>query len=122
MARIKNFEAFCTYCNAITKMELVGEAVISAEGKKWAKCKKCKHTMLVEFHVKEKESKISLEGIENGEVVTYSPLKSFSVGEAIYHEKWDDFGKVVSKQTLSDGKHSILVEFQKSGQKQLLEQ
>ena len=62
-----------------------------------------------------KVSKPSLEGIENENCTVYSPAKSFSVGESIYHENWNDFGKVVSKEVLSNGKSSIAVEFQKSG-------
>jgi len=48
-------------------------------------------------------------------------MSSFEIGESIYHENWDDFGRVVSKETLSNGKRSISVEFQKSGLKKLIE-
>ncbi len=122
MARIKNIEAFCTVCNTVRKMELAGEvSSIEGEDKRWAKCKKCKQTMVISLTEDVKETKPSLEGIEEEKCTVYSPDKSFSVGEAIYHENWDDFGKVVSKEILSDGTHSIAVEFQKSGSKKLIE-
>ncbi len=122
MARIKNIEAFCPNCNAVRKMELTGDVLSSnEETKKWAKCKKCKQTMIIDIAEDVKDLKPSLEGIENEECTVYSPAKSFSIGESIYHENWDDFGKVVSKEVLSNGQSSISVEFQKSGLKKLIE-
>ncbi len=120
MARIKNVEAFCSFCNGLRKMELAGD-VTGNENKRWAKCKKCKHTMIIDMIEDVKVTKISLEGIENGECITYSPQKSFEIGQSIYHTNWDDFGKVVSKAILSNGQKSISVEFQKSGHKKLIE-
>jgi len=122
MARIKNVEVFCPVCNAVRKMELAGEVTgADSENKRWAKCKKCKQTMIIDMSENVKDTKPSLEGIENGECTVYSPRKSFSVGESIYHENWDDFGKVVSKDVLSSGQSSITVEFQKLGNKKLIE-
>lgn len=122
MARVKNIEAFCTNCNIVTKMELAKEvSVVEGENKRWAKCKKCKQTMVINLIEDVKDLKPSLDGIENEECTTYSPQKSFSVGESIYHKNFDDFGKVVSKDVLSNGQKSISVEFQKSGNKKLIE-
>ncbi|HSP88755.1 MAG TPA: hypothetical protein VLN45_11515 [Ignavibacteriaceae bacterium] len=120
MARIKNVEAYCSFCNALRKMELAGE-ITGSENKRWAKCKKCKHTMIIDLIEDVKATKVSLEGIENDECVTYAPQKSFEVGQSIYHTNWDDFGKVVGKDVLSNGQKSITVEFQKSGHKKLIE-
>ena len=68
-----------------------------------------------------KNMNISLDGIENEDCTVYSPVRTFKIGESIYHENWDDFGKVISKETLSNGQSSISVEFQKSGFKKLIE-
>jgi hypothetical protein len=122
MARLKNIEAFCNSCSSVQKMEIKGD--VSGEDtdtKKWAKCKTCKQVMLVDVSEQLKSSNISLDGIENEDCTVYSPLRTFKVGESIYHENWDDFGKVVSKETLSNGRSSISVEFQKSGLKKLIE-
>ena len=125
MARIKNVEAFCSVCNTMRKMELAGEVSTADEGeqsnKRWAKCKKCKQTMIIDLVDDVKESKVSLEGIENEECTTYAPTKSFNIGESIYHKNWDDFGKVVAKEIMSNGQKAISVEFQKSGSKKLIE-
>jgi hypothetical protein len=77
--------------------------------------------MIIDMNEDVKVTKPSLEGIENEDCTVYSPEKSFSVGESIYHKNWDDFGKVVSKDVLSSGQKSIAVEFQKSGLKKLIE-
>ncbi len=123
MARVKNVEAFCGVCNTVRKMELLGEVSLNenSENKRWAKCKKCKQTMVIDLHEDVKETKPSLEGIENEDCTVYAPTKSFTVGESIYHKNWDDFGKVVGKDVLSNGQSSITVEFQKSGNKKLIE-
>jgi hypothetical protein len=122
MARIKNIEEFCPNCGVVTKMELAGEVSgADAEGKRWAKCKKCKQKMIINYSDAVKEPKFTSEGIEKEDATTYSPKKTFTVGESIYHENFDDFGRVINKQILSSGKSSIGVEFEKSGFKKLIE-
>ena len=108
MVRLKNIESFCSSCNTLQKMEISGE--VKGEGnenKRWAKCKKCKQTMVIDLNSDELSGKISLEGIENNDVTTYSPVKTFVLGETIYHQNWDDFGKVITKETLSNGQNSF---------------
>lgn len=122
MARLKNVEAFCSVCNTITKMELAGDVInTEEENKRWAKCKKCKQTMIIDLVDDVKLTKVSLEGIEEEECTSYSPSKTYSIGESIFHEGWNDFGKVLSKEKTSNGQDSISVEFQKSGLKKLIE-
>lgn len=121
MARVKNVDAYCDFCGAVTKLELTGEHLLSSEeSKRWAKCKKCKQTMLIDLNSLVKETKPDFDAIAQQDVRKYSPSSAFEVGESIYHEAWDDFGVVRSKEVLSDGKNSILVEFQKNGKKKLL--
>ncbi len=120
MAKVKNVEAFCSICNTVRKMELTGE-VAGDENKRWAKCKKCKQTMVISLSDDVVKHKVSLEGIENENSVTYSPSLTFQVGDTIFHENWNDFGKVVAKEILSNGQKSISVEFQNSGFKKLIE-
>jgi hypothetical protein len=122
MARVKNIEAFCNFCNSVTKMEISGDSSPNEdENKRWAKCKKCKHKTIIDLKTDAKAKKVSLDGIENEECVTYSPDKTFDIGQSIYHQGWDDFGKIIAKKILSDGRSSITVEFQKSGNKNLME-
>jgi hypothetical protein len=120
MARVKNIESFCSFCGIQTKMEISGDYPDS-DTKKWVRCKKCKQKLVVEVTIIPKGEKPVLEGIENGEFTVYSPSKSFNVGEPIYHQGWDDYGRVTLKENLANGRNAITVEFQKSGQKRLIE-
>ena len=78
MARVKNVEAFCGICNTVRKMELLGEVSLGedSENKRWAKCKKCKQTMMIDLTEDVKETKPSLEGIENEDCTVYAPTKT----------------------------------------------
>lgn len=120
MAKVKNVEAYCSFCGAIRKMELTGD-VAGEENKRWAKCKKCKHSMIINTAEDIVVHKVSLDGIENESCESYSPAKTYQVGQTIFHEGWNDFGKIVAKEVLSNGQKSISVEFQKSGNKKLVE-
>jgi hypothetical protein len=122
MARTKYLDAYCNFCGDTTKMEIGAEAGPDFEGEKiWATCKKCKQTMLIDLQTVKKDTKPKVADIETSDCATYSPLREYQIGEAIYHKEWDDFGVVLKKEVLTNGKSSILVEFQNSGQKQLLE-
>lgn len=122
MARLKNIVAYCNSCGTVQKMEITGNVSGSEEEtKKWAKCKSCKQVMVVDVSEFLRNDTLSLEGIENEDCTVYSPLRSYEIGESIYHKSWDDFGRVISKEILSTGQSSISVEFQKSGLKKLIE-
>ena len=121
MAKLKNIEAFCSYCGTGRIIELVKIAYKDeSETKKWGKCKKCKQMIMIDLslvNIVESSSK----NMETGNAIEYSPERNFAIGNAIYHKGWDDFGLVISKEILSNGQKSITVDFQKSGIKKLLE-
>ncbi|MGE5430634.1 MAG: hypothetical protein ACM3QX_06155 [Syntrophomonadaceae bacterium] len=122
MARVKNIEAFCNVCNSVTKMELAGDAkVFDLQNKKWAKCKKCKQMIIIDPIESTKAEKLTADNIEIENCSEYSPKKSYTVGESIYHSAWDDYGRVVAKEITSSGQNTINVEFQKLGHKKLIE-
>ncbi len=122
MAKTKNIEAFCNFCSSVTKMELAG---FTSEGedstKQWAKCKKCKQKLVVDLEDLKKEVKPSIQLLKTEGSATYSPQNSYTVGESIFHQKFNDFGVVISKELTAQGRGSILVEFQNSGKKKLIE-
>lgn len=124
MSKVKNVEAFCTVCNAVTKMEIAAEGkAFNYEDKKWAKCKKCKQMFLISPGDLEaqKSARASSKEIQIEDSAEYSPTKTFNVGDSIYHKTWNDYGKVVGKEISSNGQNTIRVEFQKVGNKKLLE-
>ncbi len=117
MARSKYSERFCGFCNKSARMEMVGE-MEGMPGKQWFRCTRCHHTSLIEVTSPENLAGIKLDA---STATPYNPLQSFKVGEAIFHQEWNDVGKVVSKTKTSDGSQSILVTFEKAGTKRLIE-
>jgi hypothetical protein len=61
-------------------------------------------------------------GIDTNSTTHYNPERSFRVGESIFHIEWNDFGKVLSKTRTSDGGRAIVVNFEKQGQRTLIEE
>ncbi len=121
MAKVKNVQAFCSYCGTERTLEIVKVAFNEeSENKKWSKCKKCKQMIMIDLsQIDITES--TLKNIETDKAIDYNPENSYEVGNAIYHKSWDDFGLVTAKEILSNGQKSITVDFQKSGTKKLIE-
>ena len=106
MARTKYSEHLCGYCNKATRMELVGE-MDGAVGKVWYRCTRCHHASLIDmqaYAARQPSSKI-----DASTATPYNPLQTFSVGQAIFHNEWNDVGRVMSKTKTSDGSQSIVV-------------
>ena len=118
MARTKYSERFCGYCNKATRMELVGE-MDGTNGRTWFRCTRCHHTNLITIAPAGSEANGGK--LDAATATVYSPMHSFSIGESIFHTEWNDVGRVISKMKLSDGSQSILVSFEKTGQRRLIE-
>ena len=121
MAKTKNIEAYCGFCNSVTKMELAGETSEGDSAKRWAKCKKCKQKTVIDLNDLKKETKPTLQNIVIEGCQEYSPREQFSVGQTIFHKSFNDHGIILGKETSSGGKGLIVVEFQNSGKKKLIE-
>lgn len=102
-------------------MERTAETVSGDETKVWAKCKKCRQKMIVDLTEYEEKQKSKSPTLDTETDVTYSPQRSYTVGESIFHEKLQDFGVVVSKEMTSGGRSSIVVKFKNSGERKLIE-
>ena len=125
MARTKFMMHDCAYCHKQTKMERIGE-MPSAAGenepvKMWYRCTRCKHSGLITLAPQNKEKGEAAAKIDRANCVEYSKDKVFIVGQAIYHSDWDDVGTVLKKDKTSNGIHSILVSFEKNGERKLIE-
>ena len=126
MAKTKYIMHHCAYCRRETKMEFVGgpqsEEGNNAESIKiWYRCTRCKHSALLTMAPQSREKKHLAIAIDRESCTTYAKEKIFKVGEHIYHSEWDDVGKVVRKDKTSNGIHSIVVAFEKLGERKLLE-
>jgi hypothetical protein len=125
MARTKFMMHDCAYCHKQTKMERIGEMPSTAsendQMKVWYRCTRCKHSALITIALPSKEKGEAASKIDKASCVEYSKEKVFSVGQAIYHSEWDDVGTVLKKDKTSNGIHSILVSFEKNGERKLIE-
>src|SRR5687768_12239631 len=71
----------CEICVAPTKFELVGDAVGQEEGKRWAKCAKCHHTMMIDMMVIEGERRAAKEtNVSVEDCIPYSPKAIYTIG------------------------------------------
>jgi phosphomevalonate kinase len=87
----------------------------------WYRCGKCKHSALLTLTTASQAKKSHAVAIDREHCTQYAKEKTFTVGEHVYHLEWDDVGKVVRKDKMSNGIHSIVVSFEKLGERKLLE-
>jgi len=112
----------CEICTKPTKFQLVGVVAGFEETKKWAKCGKCRHTVLIDMELLQTpQEEISTVELSADDCKPYSPKTVYEIGDAIYHQAWDDMGMVRSKEMTSNGKNAIVVSFNKLGEKRLIE-
>jgi hypothetical protein len=97
-------------------MELVG-GMEGVEGRVWYRCTRCHHSSLIAV-IEPQNGNGKLDATK---ATLYDPWHSFKIGEAIFHSEWNDVGKVLSKTRTSNGSQSILVAFEKQGQRRLIE-
>lgn len=120
MARGKNISHYCTHCERIAKMELVG-AVENQPEKTWYRCTRCRHAVLLDLSELKKIEEAAKKKPERADCSEYSPQSTYKVGEAIFHTEWDDVGKVISKERTSGGGSAIVVSFERLGERRLME-
>jgi hypothetical protein len=101
-------------------MEMVG-MVEGTTNKVWYRCPKCRHAMLLNLDDLLKEAELNATPLDPLSCITYSPVRLYSVGEAIFHTELNDVGKVIRKVRTSDGHHAIIVTFEKIGERRLIE-
>ncbi len=119
---IEEVEIYCRFCNKITQAHL--DRSIAENGRTVDRnstfeylCSKCLKTFcfsgqdLIEQSKDENKSEQSLH--------EYSPADHFLIGEKIYHKKWKDTGMVIGKE--KGTQKSIIVNFEKTGLKKLIE-
>jgi hypothetical protein len=114
---MKSAERFCSYCNKTAKMTFIGE-MAGENNRYWFRCTRCHHLSLLSIEVKTTENKMNDKGIAT---LIYNPGVSYSVGERIFHNEFNDVGKVTKKIRTSDGSYAIMVQFEKNGERKLLE-
>lgn len=123
--RAKYINLYSPFLEKETKHELIGEPIESEKGRhQWARCTRSRHSQLINLDVIEAEqdnkSKAVVELSRDNEK-KYNPTEEYNTGDVIYHTQWDDVGVVRAKSTLANGGKAIIVQFEKSGEKRLIE-
>ena len=117
MSKLKSTERLCSYCGKSTKMSFIGE-MAGESNKCWYKCTRCHHLSLLNIEAKNAESIADDKGTAT---VIYDREVTYSVGARIFHNDFNDVGKVTKKIKTSDGSNAIMVQFEKIGERKLLE-
>lgn len=127
---------YCSYCKKTYDMPVVEEA--EDQEVIWLKCPGCSGylpRMLDQEEVEiaegedsesvdagETESiEISLEDIDIEKAREYRDSDLFEIGDIVYHRSWNDYGKVLAKETLPGNRKAIVVHFVNQGRIKLLE-
>ena len=122
--RAKYITLYSPFLMRETKHELIGEPIETEKGRhQWARCVRSRHSQLINLDTIEAEvdKSRSIVHISREDARKYSPKDEYQIGDVIFHSIWDDVGIVKSKEVTSTGGRAILVHFEKSNEKRLIE-
>ncbi|MGD1048869.1 MAG: hypothetical protein ABR899_08990 [Candidatus Krumholzibacteriaceae bacterium] len=129
----RTIEQFCSVCKKTFDMPVVEEA--DNQDVIWLNCPGCRGYLphminqeeIAEAEENEREEArkgsedLSMEDISTEDAREYQESNEYQVGDVIYHRSWNDYGKVIAKETLSGHRKTILVHFVNQGKTRLLE-
>lgn len=133
---------YCSVCKAQFDMTVVSEA--GDDGVVWLKCPQCagilphmpaeddpapsrpsserpKSTTAEEPEPEHEIPPSVVEEIDPDDARIYSPHESYEVGDVVHHRGWNDYGRVVAKESLPGNRTMIRVRFVQNGEVQLIE-
>jgi hypothetical protein len=103
------------------KKKIAETPVPAAENQYWIRCMHCNQVHLLQEWQIQIDRELSPEELSAEDCQIYSPHGIYATGDALYHQSLDEVGVVREKQATGSGAYVIIVEFCKSGRKQLLE-
>ncbi|NTU92637.1 MAG: hypothetical protein HGB29_08235 [Chlorobiaceae bacterium] len=98
-----------------------GQDKSASENQYWIRCSACNQVHLLKEWQIQIDRDLSPEELSQEDCQLYTPHGIYAQGDAVYHEALGEVGVVREKQATGSGAHVIIVEFCKSGRKQLLE-
>ncbi len=111
---------FCTVCDEEMGMEVVRRGLKGDVT--WLRCPCCGGLVpLIPKGLRQAEELPVRTVSPEEDLRSYSPQKSFFIGEVIYHPGFDDLGRVIDKEISGSGNKAIVVSFVKEGKKRLVE-
>ena len=93
----------------------------AAENQYWIRCLECNQVHLLKEWQIQIDREVSPGELNPEECQVYSPHGIYAKGDALYHQALGEVGVVREKQATGSGAFVIIVEFCRSGRKQLLE-
>jgi hypothetical protein len=131
--RGRTVEQYCSVCKKTFDMPVVEES--DNQDVIWLNCPGCRGYlphMLNQEEIAEAEENeknearragedLSIEDLSTEDAREYQESNEYQVGDIIYHRSWNDYGKVIAKETLSGHRKTILVHFVNQGKTRLLE-
>lgn len=126
----RTIEQYCSVCKKKFDMPVVEEA--EANDVIWLKCPGCNGYlpyMTESAHLgdggdagfEDEIRDLALEDIDVDKAREYAESENYEVGDIVYHRSWNDYGKVVAKETLPGHRKTIIVHFVSQGKIRLLE-
>jgi hypothetical protein len=119
----KNYDVLgASDTNKSDKKKAVEDEVQSAaENQYWIRCSSCNQVYLLKEWQIQIDKELNLQELNPEDCQLYSPHGIYAQGDAVYHKSLDEVDVVREKNATGSGAHVIIVEFIKSGKKQLLE-
>ena len=129
----RTIDQYCSVCKKSFDMEVVEEA--DNNEVLWLKCPDCEGFLpyMVESDDEDPDESGSGEqdaldaapddfsNEDKDNALEYDKTGEYKVDDIIYHRSWNDYGKVVAKETLPGHRKTILVNFGNQGRIRLLE-
>ena len=127
---LKTITQFCSVCKEHFEMEVVKQG--SSKGVIWLKCPGCQGFLPHMPEDEEEEAKHpDVAGVKSGDLAIedldienakdYSEKDEYEIGDVVHHRSWNDYGKVIAKDTLPGNRKTVWVHFLRQGKVQLLE-
>jgi hypothetical protein len=129
----RTIEQYCSVCKKTFDMPVVEEAENNEVI--WLNCPGCRgylpklneeEVAEAEEHEKREEARRGGDDLQAEDLATenareYQETGEYQVGDVIYHRSWNDYGKVIAKETLPGHRKTIVVHFVNQGKTRLLE-
>lgn len=129
----RTIEQYCSVCKSTFDMAVVEEA--DNDEVLWLKCPGCEGFLPYMPEGEEEspdedkddeagddgEAELAPEDIDQENAIEYDKANEYNVDDIIYHRSWNDYGKVLDKETLPGDRKTIIVHFVNQGKIRLLE-
>jgi len=128
----REMEQFCSVCKKTFQMPVVEEG--DAHNAIWLKCPGCDGFLPLMVEGADSGAAggerggnasglndLALEDIDTDSASEYLESGEYAIGDIIYHRSWNDYGRVIAKETLPGDRKTIIVQFINQGKIRLLE-